>query len=34
MPYPDLKLRRLLALNGIDTPEDFARRTLIKTVEP
>ncbi|WP_428669538.1 M48 family metalloprotease [Reyranella sp.] len=34
MPYPDLKLERLLALNGVDDAAGFARRDQVKIVEP
>ena len=34
MPYPDLKLQRLLALNGVDDAAGFAQREQVKIVEP
>jgi predicted Zn-dependent protease len=34
MPYPDLKLDRLLTLNGVDDAAAFARREQVKIVEP
>jgi predicted Zn-dependent protease len=34
MPYPDLKLERLLTLNGVDDPAGFARREEVKIVQP
>jgi predicted Zn-dependent protease len=34
MPYPDFKLERLLALNGVDDAAGLARRTEVKIVEP
>jgi predicted Zn-dependent protease len=34
MPYPDLKLERLLALNGVDDAASFAQREQVKIVEP
>jgi len=34
MPYPDLRLERLLALNGVDDAASFAQREQIKLVEP
>lgn len=34
MPYPDLKLERLLTLNGVDDAAGFARRERVKIVEP
>ncbi len=34
MPYRDLKLARLLALNGVDDAAGFAERTSVKVVEP
>jgi predicted Zn-dependent protease len=34
LPYRDYKMQRLLALNGVDTPAELARRQEIKTVEP
>ncbi len=34
MPYPDFKLERLLALNGVDDAASFARREQVKTIEP
>ena len=34
LPYRNFKLARLLALNGVDTPDEFAQRTLVKTIEP
>ena len=34
MPYPDLKLERLLALNGVDDAAGFAQREQVKIVEP
>ena len=34
LPYPDLQLQRLLALNGVDDEAAFDRLTEIKTVEP
>ncbi len=34
MPYPDLKLERLLALNGVDDAASFAQRQQVKIVEP
>lgn len=34
MPYPDLKLERLLTLNGVDDAAGFARREQVKIVEP
>jgi predicted Zn-dependent protease len=34
MPYRDFKLARLLALNGVDSPDEFTRRTLVKLVQP
>jgi predicted Zn-dependent protease len=34
MPYPDLKLERLLTLNGVDSAAELAQREQIKLVEP
>jgi predicted Zn-dependent protease len=34
MPYPDLKLDRLLTLNGVDDAAGFAQREQVKIVEP
>lgn len=34
MPYPDFKLERLLALNGVDDAASFARREQVKIIEP
>lgn len=34
MPYVDFKLQRLLALNGVDSADEFAQRGEIKFVEP
>ncbi len=34
MAYPDFKLERLLALNGVDDVADFNRKTEVKVVEP
>jgi predicted Zn-dependent protease len=34
MVYPDLKLERLLALNGVDDAADFSRKTEVKVIEP
>lgn len=34
MPYPDLKLERLLTLNGVDDAAGFAQREQVKIVEP
>ncbi len=34
MPYPDLKLDRLLVLNGVDSAQEFAQRMRVKVVEP
>jgi predicted Zn-dependent protease len=34
MPYRDLRLERLLALNGVDDAAGFARRARVKIVEP
>jgi predicted Zn-dependent protease len=34
MVYPDLKLERLLALNGVDDAADLTRKTEVKIVEP
>lgn len=34
MPYPDFKLERLLALNGVDDASSFARREQVKIIEP
>lgn len=34
MPYRDLPLARLLALNGVDTAGEFARRSEVKTIVP
>jgi predicted Zn-dependent protease len=34
MPYADLKLERLLTLNGVDDAAGFARRDQVKIVEP
>ena len=34
MPYPDFKLERLLALNGVDDTAQFTARTEVKIVEP
>ncbi len=34
LPYPDLRLERLLLLNGVDGATSFARLDRIKTVEP
>ena len=34
MPYPDLKLERLLTLNGVDDAAGFAQREQVKIIEP
>ena len=34
MPYPDLKMERLLVLNAAQVPADLGRRSEIKTVQP
>jgi predicted Zn-dependent protease len=34
LPYPDLKLQRLLVLNGVDDAAGLAEREQVKTVEP
>jgi predicted Zn-dependent protease len=34
MVYPDLKLERLLALNGVDDAADFTKKTEVKVIEP
>jgi len=34
LPYDDLRMERLLILNGVDTPAELARLSRIKTVEP
>ena len=34
MPYPDLKMERLLVLNAAETPAELASRTQIKLIEP
>ena len=34
LPYRDLKLERLLVLNGVDTPAELARLPQVKIVEP
>ena len=34
LPYPDFKLERLLALNGVDDAAELAKRTDVKIVEP
>lgn len=34
MPYPDLKMERLLVMNAADAPADLTRRQQIKIVEP
>ena len=34
MPYPDFKLERLLALNGVDDAAELAKRPDVKIVEP
>ena len=34
LPYGDLRLERLLVLNGVDTPAELARLSQIKIVEP
>ena len=34
LPYPDFKLQRLLALNGVDDAAAFARLPEVKTIEP
>jgi len=34
LPYRDLRLERLLVLNGVDTPSELARLSEIKIVEP
>ncbi len=34
LPYPDLKMQRLLVLNGVDSPAELARLPQVKTVEP
>ena len=34
LPYPDLKLERLLTLNGVDDAAALAQRDQIKTIEP
>jgi hypothetical protein len=34
MVYPDFKLERLLALNGVDDAAEFGKRTEVKIVEP
>ena len=34
MPYPDFKLERLLALNGVDDGAGLEQRQQVKTVEP
>ena len=34
LPYADLRLERLLALNGVDSAADLARKGSIKIVEP
>lgn len=34
IPYPDLKLERLLTLNGVDDAAGFAQREQVKVVEP
>jgi predicted Zn-dependent protease len=34
MAYPDFKLERLLALNGVDDAADFNKKTEVKLVEP
>ena len=34
LPYPDFKLERLLALNGVDDAAELAKRTEVKVVEP
>lgn len=34
MVYPDLKLERLLTLNGVDDAADFNKKTEVKVIEP
>ena len=34
LPYDDLRMERLLVLNGVDTPDELARLSQIKIVEP
>ena len=34
MPYPDFKLERLLALNGVDDAAELVKRSDVKVVEP
>lgn len=34
MPYPDLRLERLLTLNGVDSAAEFARLERVKIIEP
>ena len=34
LPYPDFKLERLLALNGVNDAAELAKRTEVKIVEP
>jgi predicted Zn-dependent protease len=34
MPYADYKLERLLVLNGTDSPDELARRQLVKIIGP
>lgn len=34
LPYDDFRMERLLVLNGVDTPDELARLSQIKIVEP
>lgn len=34
LPYPDLRMQRLLALNGVDNAAELARMRQIKVIEP
>ncbi len=34
LPYVDYRMERLLTLNGVDNAAEFARKTMVKTVEP
>ena len=34
LPYPDLKLDRVLVMNGVDDAAGFARLDQVKIVEP
>ena len=34
LPYDDLKMERLLVLNGVDTPAELTRRAQVKIIEP